>query len=226
MRIAVLEDEPEHAAQLTRVLDEVGYAYQCYGTGKALLLGLVRETFDVLVLDWMLPDADGIAVLDQLRSRSISTPVMFTTSRDAEADIVEALTHGADDYLVKPIRPNEFLARLQVLTRRSSLATMDTLLEVSPYRFDLATGKAWVGQEAVTLTTRQFALAVFFFRNPGKLLSRTHLLETIWGVGAEIQTRTLEIHVSQLRKLLGLMPENGWRITSVYGHGYRLESLA
>lgn len=225
MRVGILEDELEHAEQMIRALEGGGHSHQLYSTGQALLQALGRETFDLLVVDWMLPDTNGIAVLDQLRARGIAAPVLFATSRDAEEDIVTALGHGADDYLVKPLRPRELLARIEAIGRRAGGGAVAKVLSVSPYRFSLQTSEAWIGDEPVTLTQRQFALAAFLFRHPGQLLSRAHLLEAVWGVGEQVQTRTLEIHISQLRNLLRLTPENGWRIASVYGHGYRLEHL-
>lgn len=225
MRVGILEDELDHAEQLIRALEDGGHSHQLYCTGQALLQALGRETFDILVLDWMLPDTNGIAVLEQLRTRGIAAPVLFATSRDAEEDIVTALGHGADDYLIKPLRPRELLARIEALGRRAAGASATKAISAPPFRFNLESSEAWIGDELVTLTQRQFALAAFLFRHPGQLLSRAHLLESVWGVGAQVQTRTLEIHISQLRNLLRLTPENGWRITSVYGHGYRLEHL-
>ena len=224
MRVGLLEDNADHAALITAALQAAGHSFEVYATGARLLQAIVRETFDVLVLDWMLPDLPGLEVLDRLRQRAERIPVIFVTSRDAEQDIVEALAHGADDYLVKPARPAELLARLVALKRRSDKLPARELLSVGPYEFDPATSATRVRGEAVELSQRQFQLALVLFRNTGRLLSRQYLLEAVWGLNAQVQTRTLDIHVSQLRSALRL-PENGWRITSVYAHGYRLEAL-
>jgi DNA-binding response OmpR family regulator len=186
---------------------------------------MVRETFDVLVLDWMLPDMTGIEVLDWLRQLEDRTPVLFVTSRDTENDIVEALRHGADDFLVKPPRRSELLARLKALKRRADGFAGNGPLTVGAYELDAGSTSARLHGELLELTERQFQLALVLFRNPGRLLSRQYLLEAVWGLNAQVQTRTLDIHVSQLRTLLRLA-DNGWRINSVYAHGYRLEPLA
>ncbi len=224
MRIGLLEDEPDHAAMTVRVLHEAGHSCHVYGRGDDFLRATLLDTFDVLILDWALPDLSGVQVLDALRQRQDRVPVLFLTSRDAEQDIVEALSHGADDYLVKPPRNGELLARLSALKRRADPLGENPGLSVAPYEFDPAAHTVTVNGEAVELTLRQFQLALLLFRNQGRLLSRAYLLEAVWGLNATVQTRTLDMHVSQLRNLLNL-PAHGWRITSVYAHGYRLESL-
>lgn len=225
MRIAVLEDDADHAVLVTEALHQAGHGYEVYTTAARFMQAMVRETFDVLVLDWMMPDMTGLEVLDWLRQLENHTPVLFVTGRDAEQDIVQALAHGADDYLVKPPRTGELLARLQALKRRADGATGSATLVVGPYEFDPSQTVARLHGAIVELTQRQFELAVVLFRNSGRLLSRQYLLESVWGLNDMVQTRTLDIHVSQLRNLLQLA-DNGWRIQSVYAHGYRLETLA
>ena len=224
MRVALLEDDADHAAMTLRALQSAGHVCEVYGRGDLFLRSTLHETFDVLILDWVLPDMTGLQVLDEIRQRHESLPVLFLTGRDSEQDIVEALSHGADDYLVKPARNAELMARLNALRRRADNAGSGQLLSVPPYVFDTATSTATLSGQPVTLTLRQFQLAVVLFRNVGRLLSRAYLLQSVWGLNAQVQTRTLDIHVSQLRTALSL-PENGWRINSVYAHGYRLEAL-
>ncbi len=224
MRVALLEDEPDHAALVTLALDHGGHSHVVYSTGARFQQAMVRETFDVLVLDWMMPDMTGLDVLDWLRQLENHTPVLFLTSRDAEEDIVQALAHGADDYLVKPPRQGELLARLQALKRRADGAAGASSLVVEPYEFDTKLSVARIHGALIELSQRQFELAVVLFRNTGRLLSRQYLLEAVWGLNNTVQTRTLDIHISQLRNLLQLA-DNGWRIHSVYAHGYRLEPL-
>ncbi len=224
MRVALLEDEPDHAALVTRALDNGGHSYVVYSNGARFQQAMVRETFDVLILDWMMPDISGLEVLDWLRQLENHTPVLFLTSRDTEEDILQALAHGADDYLVKPPRQGELLARLQALKRRADGAGGATSLKIGPYEFDSALSVARLHGQIVELTQRQFDLALVLFRNSGRLLSRQYLLEAVWGLNDTVQTRTLDIHVSQLRNQLALV-DNGWRIHSVYAHGYRLEPM-
>ena len=224
MRVGLLEDDVDHAALLTQALLGAGHSCEVYPSAARFMQAMVRETFDVLVLDWMLPDMTGLEVLDWLRQRQDRTPVLFVASRDAEQDIVQALTHGADDYLVKPPRSAELLARLGALKRRAESLQGSTALLVAPYEFDLVSNVVRRHGEIIDLTERQFQLALVLFRNAGRLLSRQYLLEAVWGLNAQIQTRTLDIHVSQLRNLLALA-DNGWRISSIYAHGYRLEPM-
>jgi len=225
MRVGLLEDDPDHAVMTSGVLQAAGHTCQIYDNGEQFLRATLHETFDVLVLDWALPDMTGLQVIDAIRHRHDNVPVLFLTSRDTEQDIVEALSHGADDFLVKPPRPVEFLARLTALKRRADNLGANQLLIVPPYEFDPMASTVMVNGEPIELTTRQFQLALVLFRNQGRLLSRTYLLETVWGLNAQVQTRTLDIHVSQLRSALNL-PAHGWRITSVYAHGYRFEPLS
>ena len=224
MRVAVLEDDADHAVLITRFLHDAGHSFEVYSTGARFLQGMLRETFDVLMLDWMLPDMTGIEVLDWLRQLEDHTPVIFVTSRDQEEDMVQALAHGADDFLVKPPRRAELLARLQALKRRSDNFPGASALTVAPYEIDPTSSTVRLRNETLELTQRQFQLALVLFRNIGRLLSRQYLLEAVWGLNEQVQTRTLDIHVSQLRTALRLS-ENGWRINSVYAHGYRLEPL-
>ena len=225
MRVCLLEDEPVHAAMTVRLLEGAGHSCEVYERGESFLRGTLHETFDVLILDWSLPDMTGLQVIDTLRQRQGNVPVLFLTSRDTEHDIIEALSHGADDFLVKPPRAGELLARLGALKRRVDGQGATPLLDVPPYVFDTMTSKVMLNDEPIELTQRQFQLGLVLFSNKGRLLSRTYLLETVWGLNAMVQTRTLDIHISQLRSLLNL-PAHGWRITSVYAHGYRLETLA
>ncbi len=225
MRVAVLEDDADHAALVTRALEQGGHSHAVYSTGARFIQAMVRETFDVLVLDWMMPDMSGLDVLDWVRQLENHTPVIFVTSRDAEEDIVQALAHGADDYLVKPPRAGELLARLSALKRRSDNLSASGSLVAGPYEFDPAQSVVRLHGEVLELTQRQFELAQVLFRNSGRLLSRQYLLEAVWGLNDTVQTRTLDIHISQLRNQLQLA-DNGWRINSVYAHGYRLETLA
>ena len=220
----MLEDEANHAALVTQALQQGGHTYAVYDTGARFIQAMVRETFDVLVLDWMMPDMTGLEVLDWVRQLENHTPVLFVTSRDAEEDIVQALAHGADDYLVKPPRAGELLARLNALKRRADGAGGTGPLKVEPYEFDPTQSVARLHGEILELTQRQFELALVLFRNSGRLLSRQYLLEAVWGLNDTVQTRTLDIHISQLRTQLRLA-DNGWRINSVYAHGYRLETL-
>lgn len=187
-----------------------------------------RESFDTFLIDWTLPDQNGHEILRWLRQdRGETVPVIFVTSRNAEEDVVAGLDAGADDYMVKPIRRRELLSRLEAIWRRNRQydAGHETI-EVAPYRLDLKHRTiARDGKLLESLTDKEFSLAVFLFQNVGRLLSRGHLLEAIWGINAAIPTRTLDTHVSRLRKKLELYPANGFRLVPAYNYGYRLDRV-
>jgi DNA-binding response OmpR family regulator len=154
-------------------------------------------------------------------------PILFVTSREREEDVVEALSRGADDYMTKPVKRAETLARIAALARRAAPQGEETgVFEFPPFSFDTTTLTVRRQGEPVELTDREFALALYLFRNAGCLLSRGQLLEAVWGRRADLPTRTVDTHVSRVRRKLALDPSTGWRVRSVYQHGYRLEALA
>lgn len=226
VRIALLEDDPEQAAVVKLWLEQAGHDVHVFGLGLDLLRRATRESFDLYLFDWILPDLDGDEVLRRLRQeRDIAAPVIFITSRVAEEDIVTALRAGADDYMTKPLRRMELLSRVEAVLRRVLRPLDQAVLEMGCYRFDLVSRQAQCTGEAVALTDKEFDLALFLFRHQGQLVSRAHLMDSVWGKNANIATRTLDTHVSRLRGKLALRPENGVRLASVYNFGYRLETV-
>lgn len=229
MRLALLEDESAQAETLASWLTAAGHDTHVFKLGKDLLRQANRESFDAFLIDWMLPDQSGHEVLRRLRrERGITAPVLFVTSRDAEEDIVAGLDAGADDYMIKPIRRLELLSRLDAVWRRvRPRDDAGQVVELPPYRLDLDRRQVLRdGVPVEALTEKEFALAVFLFQNLGRLLSRGHLLEAIWGLSADIPTRTLDTHISRVRKKLDLHPANGFRLVPAYNYGYRLERVA
>jgi DNA-binding response OmpR family regulator len=180
------------------------------------------------MLDWELPDVSGIQVLRWVRQHNDKlTPVLFITARPFEEDIVKALEEGADDYMVKPVRRTELLARANALWRRTRAgAPAVEVLEFPPYRIDTLERSIAFDGEPVELTQKEFELAVFLFRNAGRLLSRGHIFEAVWGRSATLSSRTTDTHLSRVRSKLKLQPEHGYRLVSVYNYGYRLEDVA
>ena len=227
MRIALLEDDPDQSKLVAYWLESAGHTVSCNATGGGFLRGARRDSFDVYILDWIVPDLNGIKVLKKLRTElNDQTPTIITTVKDEERSIVRALREGADDYLVKPVRRAELVARIDAVCRRAGGSNSADVLDTTPYTIDSARQALFLNDETIALTNREFELAMFLFRNTGKVLSRNHILEVIWGIESdELTTRTVDTHVSRLRKKMKLGEENGWRLSSVYQHGYRLEQL-
>lgn len=227
MRIALVEDDPAQAELVTSWLRGAGHECHWFERGTAFLTMLGRESFDLLVLDWALPDMEGDEVLQRVRERlDWPIPVLFLTSRDSEEDIVHALELGADDFLGKPARERETLARVAALARRAlPTESPETTVEFAPYTFDLKAREVSTADAVVSFTQKEFELALFLFRNAGRLLSRGHILEMVWSTRPDLNTRTIDTHVSRVRSKLKLSPANGWRLSSVYQHGYRLERI-
>jgi len=227
MRIAILEDDPALADQMAHALQGAGHSSQLFRTGAALVTALKRDTFDMLVLDWNLPDMSGIEVLGWTRDHLESVPpILFVTSRGDEADIVRALDLGADDYVVKPIKVAELQARVGALLRRSFPTQAADFQQFGDIRFDIARQSVRIDGEEILVTNKEFSLALLLFQNLDRPLSRAYLLDKIWGVSPDLQTRTLDAHVSRIRSKLRLRPEAGYRLAPVYSYGYRLEKFA
>ena len=221
MRFAILEDDPAQMEVLTGWLREAGHDVHGFGLARELMRVASRESFDLFLVDWVLPDLTGEQVLRWLRvERGNDTPAIFITSRDAEEDIANAFSAGADDYLIKPPRRIELLSRIEAVMRRAQPRNTNQTLVVEPYHFDLARKQLTMDGAAVEMTDKEFELAAFLFR---RLLSRGHLLEAVWGRNPDLATRTVDTHISRVRSKLNLRPENGFRLTPTYNFGYRLE---
>lgn len=224
MRIGVLEDDPAQVELYKLWFSTAQHECTVFGTIAAFVAGIGKERFDLLLVDWLLPDGTGEQALKAARETlGWDVPIICVTLRDAEQDIVNALRVGADDYVVKPPKYFELLARIESLARRSRTA-QPPILRLGAYEIDQGNREILLSGKAVELTQKEYELACYLFRNPGRLLSRVHLLEAVWGLQAEIDTRTVDTHVSRIRRKLKIFPETGWEIISVYGYGYRLES--
>ncbi|HKW85339.1 MAG TPA: response regulator transcription factor [Burkholderiaceae bacterium] len=226
MRVAVLDDDQAQLDLAQQTLEGMGHDVHCFGEGKSLLRALRRETFDLLILDWQLPDISGLEVMRWARQNlEERVPVLFVTNRSGEADVIEGLSAGADDYMIKPARAGELTARVNALLRRAYPQKGSGEFVIDRYRFDPSRAHIHIGEQTVVLKQKEFDLAVFLFRNIGRLLSRKHLLEAVWSIEAEVSSRSLDTHVSRLRSKLGIVPENGYRLVAIYSVGYRLETV-
>lgn len=226
LRIALIDDDVHIAQAIKLWLEEQDYDVIHFSNGREFTSALRKESFDLYILDWVMPDLDGEQILSWLTEQSEhDTPVIFVTQRDSEEDIAKILNMGADDYITKPVRQKELLARITAVARRSQLTPQKEIMEFPPYRINLGSHSLTKNDELVKLTQKEFELVAFLFKNLGRLLSRGHILSSVWGHGSEFTTRTVDTHVSRIRKKLDLIPENGWRLTAIYHQGYRLEQV-
>ena len=217
IRVLLVEDEQSIGDFVVRGLREEGFAVEWATDGDAGWHHLATSTWDVILLDWWLPGADGLSLLRRFRQAGRDTPVLFLTARDAVSDRVRGLDGGADDYLCKPFAFEELLARVRALARRPG-ASAGTVLTHAGVRLDLATHRAERAGKKLDLTAKEEALLVFFLRHPGEVLSRTRIYEQVWDERYDGTSNTLEVHVMELRKKL---EAHGPRlIHTIRGRGY------
>lgn len=229
MRIALLDDDRNQSDLICKALSGAGYFCQSFKTGKDLFDQLRREGCDMLVIHWQVADASGVEALRWVREKlPAELPVLFIVAgRTDQDDIVATLAAGANDYLVKPVRRSELLMRVQVLLRRAYPAqTAPEEIQFAQYVFETRTSRLTMDGNPIDVTQKEFDLALLFFRNLGRPLSRPYILETIWSREGHVPSRTMDTHVSRVRSKLQLKPENGFRLTPVYSYGYQLEQLS
>jgi two-component system copper resistance phosphate regulon response regulator CusR len=217
-RILIAEDEERIASFIEKGLKASGYAAQIVGDGTEALTLARSGRFDLLILDLGLPGIDGLDVLESLRAEGAAIPVVILTARDTTTEVVAGLEGGADDYVTKPFRFEELLARVRVRLRAEP-RTDSAVLQVGGAELDLRTRTATIDSRSVDLSAREFALAEMFFRHPGQVLSREQLLSSVWGYDFDPGSNVVDVYVGYLRKKIGHD-----RITSVRGMGYRLET--
>jgi two-component system copper resistance phosphate regulon response regulator CusR len=217
IRILLIEDEAPIADFLVRGLREEGFTIEHAADGESAWFMLESGGWDVVLLDWWLPGPDGLTLLQRLRRKGDTTPVLFLTARDAVSDRVKGLDAGADDYLCKPFAFAELLARVRSLTRRHH-PDKTAVLNYQDVRVDLATHRVERGGCRLDLTAKEQALLVLFLRHPGEVLSRTRIYEHVWGDRYDGLSNTLEVHVMELRRKL---EAHGQRlIHTMRGRGY------
>lgn len=225
MRLGILEDETTQIAIYQLLFSPAQYQCEFFGTIASFLDALREKKFDLLVLDWMPPDGTAGKALKWIRENlDWHIPVICVTSRNSESDVVNVFHMGADDYFIKSSRHFELLARIESLARRSR-ERQSAVLHFGSYEIDSDNQEVIVNGRNAGLTQKEFALACYLFQNQKKLLSRIHLLEKIWGLSAEIDTRTVDTHISRLRNKLHFSSHSDWDILTIYGYGYRLQHV-
>jgi DNA-binding response OmpR family regulator len=228
MNIAVLDNAPERIDLIVGVLTTAGHICQPFQQIDPLLDYLRIHGADMLLIDWQTTDGHGADLLKTVRSElSSGVPVLFFTHRGSEDDIVAALCSGANDYMLKPLRRGELLTRTTALLKRSyPELSKPEQLQFAHYTFEPDTKRLTLAGVTVDVTQKEFMLALLFFRNLGRPLSRAYIAESVWPHNAELSSRSIDTHVSRVRNKLGLRPENGFRLAPVYSYGYQLEQLS
>jgi len=221
MRVLVVEDERRISAYVKRGLEEQGYAVDAAYSGPEALDWAAVVNFDLIVLDILLPEMDGIAACRELRARGVRTPILMLTARDAIDDRVAGLDAGADDYLVKPFALEELLARLRALARRGADTPRSSVLQVADLTLDTLTRRVRRGGKAIGLTAKEYAVLECLMREPGRVLTRTAIADHVWNYDVYHQSNVVDVYIRNLRRKI----DDGFDlrlIHTVRGAGYRL----
>jgi two-component system, OmpR family, response regulator len=228
MNILLVEDDPAQADSVEREIRQAGHRVSTVDRGKDAIAFLQAHEVDLVVLDWELPGLSGFEVLYWIRRHLGREPaVLFVTNRLLEVDILQALDAGADDYVVKPFRTQELVARVGALLRRRRRSIkVESAIAVGPYLFDVTQRSVFLHGEAIALTEKEFDVAAYLFANVGRVVSKRLLAKLAWGRELDSTSRTIDTHIYRLRRKLALRPENGVRLVTVYTHGYRLDDVA
>lgn len=224
MHIALLEDDPIQRELLAAWCRSAGHEVTCWPSFNSARSGMTHAHCDVLLLDWTLTDSTGLEVIEWIRqSKGWSCAIVVLTAHEGERLVVEALSAGADDFMFKPASRDVLLARIQAAYRRVAPQGM-LVFRLGPYEVDVSRHQISIDGRPLAMTQKEFEMATYLLQNPGRLFSRDHLLNKVWGVNVFIESRTVDTHASRLRKKLRLDGSTGWRLYSVYGYGYRLAS--
>ncbi len=221
MRILIIEDDASLASYLAQGLREDGHTPEVCPDGRQGVSRAVTESFDMLIVDRMLPDLDGLAVVQAVRATGNAVPALFLTALGDVEHRVEGLEAGADDYLTKPFHFSELLARIHALDRRRQQQAPTSVLHVADLELDLLSREARRGGKAIPLQTREFQLLEFLIRHAGQVVTRTMLLERVWEIHFDPQTNVIDVHISRLRSKI----DRGFDVPLIHtvrGAGYVL----
>lgn len=224
MKILVIEDDKTLGTYICQGLNEAGFITDHCDDGREGLFMAASESYDLIVLDRMLPKVDGLTIVRTLRASQNNTPVLILSALDEVDQRVEGLAAGGDDYLTKPFAFKELLARIQVLLRRGQHTNEEqTELIAADLRLDLIRQKVWVGEEIIAMQQREFRLLEFLLRHKDQIVTRTMLLENVWDYHFDPQTNIIDVHISRLRQKIDKNRKKSL-ITTVRGAGYVLDS--
>lgn len=223
MRILVVDDEVNLATTIKQGLEAEGFVVDVAYDGEEALWAATEQAYDIVVLDLMLPKLNGYKVVERLRQRSVWTPILMLTAKDGEYDQADALDLGADDYLTKPFSFVVLVARIRALLRRI-VSERPAILEVGDLALDPVTCTVTRGTDPIELTPREFALLEYLMRNPGKVLSKSELLDHVWDTNFDGPHNVVEVYVGYLRKKIDA-PFGVQSVTTVRGFGYRLDPV-
>lgn len=220
MKILLVEDEPEQLEPIQTMLSQVGYLVDGVEDGETAQWLISQKEYDLLILDWMLPQVSGLSLCRQYRQAGKTAPVLILTAKDTTADKVTGLDGGADDYIVKPFDPIELLARIRALSRRSPLWQGD-YLSAGDLKVHLTTLIVERGDHQIQLSAREFQLLEYFLRHPRQVLSRDQIEQYLWEWGSEPESNAITTAIRRLRQRLHSVGAADW-IETVYGMGYSL----
>lgn len=225
MRVAIVDDDPDFRGFVRSAMEAEGHSCLEFSDGRALVRELGRNSFDLLFIDWNMPVMNGLEVLAWIKRSLAEQPgVIMMTSRNHKDDIVEALSSGADDYVIKPEAAQVIVARAEsVLRRYATNRNSDRYLSFGIFTFDRLAGNVKIQDKVTALTAKEFQLALLLFQNLQRPLAREYIIERVWKNNVDTTTRTVDMHVSRLRSKLNLRPETGYRLQTVFGFGYRLD---
>ncbi|NOX80478.1 MAG: response regulator transcription factor [Deltaproteobacteria bacterium] len=222
MRVLLVEDDRQTAKFIVKGLQQEGFAVDHAADGLAGLDLAATESYDAAIIDIMLPKLDGLALIDELRKQGILTPIIVLSARSSVDDRIRGLQAGGDDYLVKPFAFSELVARIQALMRRVNPAAEPTTLTVGELRMDLVKRKVYRGGREIELQPKEFALLEYLMRNPGRVLSKTMIMEHVWDYNFDPETNVVEARICRLRDKID-RSFNTRLIHTTRGVGYVLE---
>ena len=226
MKIAIIDDDQSYTETIYQEIVASQHSGRVFDNGMEFIRSLRDENWDVAIVDINLPDMSGMEIITLLKGKlGYTMAIIVVTAMSDEVAAVKALNYGADDFVSKPVSPAVLAARINAVFRRGSGKRADGPETFGEHIFHHGSQTVYLRGMPIQLTAKEFELALTFFRRMHEPLSRTYLLESVWGRNPALPSRTLDAHVSKVRQKLHLRPEHGFRLTPVYNHGYRLENV-